>query len=138
MSARSRRLLLLITALVEIPTGLCLLFLPGILFVMLLGLDHAASDTIFVGRLAGAALFAIGVASWIAGADTSTAAQSGLLAGVFIYNAAVAALLAYAGIVLNMAGLLLWLATAIHLVLAVWCLVCVRSHKNAAPTSAPQ
>jgi hypothetical protein len=137
MSARSRRLLLLITALVEVPTGLCLLFLPAILFVILLGLDHAAFDTVFVGRLAGAALFAIGIASWVARADTSTTAQYGLLAGIFIYNAAVAVLLAYAGIV-NMAGLLLWPAAAIHSILAIWCLVSLRPNNIAAPTAAPQ
>jgi hypothetical protein len=138
MNATSRRRLLLITALVEVPTGLCLLFLPTVLFVFLLGLDQAASDTAFVGRLAGAALFAIGIASWIARADTLTTAQSGLLAGIFIYNAAAAVLLAYAGAVLNMAGLLLWPAAAIHSVLAVWCLVCLRPNNIAAPTSAPQ
>ena len=62
MPANSRKLFLLITALVEAATGLGLLFLPAIVFAVLLGLDHASIDTIFIGRLAGAALFAIGIA----------------------------------------------------------------------------
>jgi hypothetical protein len=107
-------------------------------FVILLGADHAAVEAVFIARLAGAALFSIGVASWMAAADPSTTAQSGLLAGIFIYNAAVAVLLAYAGMVLNMTGLLLWPAAAMHSVLAVWCFVCLRPNNIAAPTSAPQ
>jgi hypothetical protein len=60
------------------------LFLPAVLFIVLLGLEHAAADTIFVGRLAGAAVLAIGTASWVARADARTPAQLGLLTGILI------------------------------------------------------
>jgi hypothetical protein len=130
MQAGSRKLFLLITALVEAATGLCLLFLPGIVFAILLGLDHASIDAIFVGRLAGAALFAIGIASWIARADIRSPAQLGLLTGILIYDAAASTLLAYAGAVLKMAGLLLWPAVAIHAILALWCFGCLRPERN--------
>jgi hypothetical protein len=125
MQAGSRKLFLLITALVETATVLRLLFLPAILFAVLLGLGHAEIATIFVGRLAGAALLAI--ASFIARADTS--AQLGLLNGILVYNMAASILLAYAGLVLNMTGVLLWPAVAIHAILAVWCFISLRPER---------
>jgi hypothetical protein len=126
MYARNRKLFLLITALVEAATGLCLLFLPAVLFTVLLGLDHATVDAIFVGRLAGAALLAIGIASWMARTDTRTPAQLGMLTGILIYNLAASMLLAFAGAVLKMIGVLLWPAVAVHAILAVWCFSCLR------------
>jgi hypothetical protein len=41
---------------VEAATGLCLLFLPAVLFAVLFGLKKATVDAIFVGRVAVAAL----------------------------------------------------------------------------------
>jgi hypothetical protein len=125
---KNRKLLLLITALVEAATGLCLLVLPAILFAILLGVKDVAVDTMFVGRIAGAALLAMGVASWIAKADTLTTAQHGLLTGILVYDAAVALLLAFAGTVLVMKGILLWRAVALHAILAAWCVSCLRSN----------
>jgi hypothetical protein len=126
MYARNRKLFLLITAFVEAATGLCLLFLPAVLFTILLGLDHATVDAIFVGRLAGAALLAIGIASWMARTDTRTPAQLGILTGILIYNLAASMLLAFAGAGLKMIGVLLWPAVAVHAILAVWCFSCLR------------
>jgi len=76
------KLLLLVTAYLEAAAGLFLLLLPTVVFAVLLGLDHAAVDTIFVGRLTGTALLAIGIASWIARTGTLTQAHLGLLTGV--------------------------------------------------------
>jgi hypothetical protein len=128
MHATNRMLFLVVTALVEAATGFCLLFLPAVLFVILLGLEQAAVDAIFVGRIAGAALLAIGIASWMARNDTRTPAQRGLLTGILIYDAAAAMLLAYAGAVLEMSGVLLWPAVVLHAILAVWCFSCLRAH----------
>jgi hypothetical protein len=125
MPAGNRKLFLSVTAFVEAATGLCLLVLPAALFRILLGLNHASVDATFVGRLAGAALLAIGVASWMARTDTRTPAYLGLLTGIFIYDAAASMLLAYAGAVLRIAGALLWPAVAIHAILALWCCRCL-------------
>jgi len=130
MYARDRKLFLSVTAVVEAATGLCLLFLPAFLFAILLGLDNAAAAAIFVGRLAGAALLAIGVASWMARVDERTSAQLGLLTGILVYNAAAALLLAYAGAVLKMVGVLLWPAVILHAILAVWCFRCLLPHNE--------
>ena len=128
MHATNRKLLLLITALVEAATGLCLLILPAMLFAVLLGLERATVDTIFIGRIAGAALLAIGIASWMARSGTPTPAQLGLLTGIFVYNTTTSMLLAFAGAVLKMVGILLWPAVALHAILAVWCFSCLRAH----------
>jgi hypothetical protein len=81
-------------------------------------LESATVDAVFVGRIAGAALLALGVASWMAKPDAPNPALSGLLTGILIYNAAVAILLVYAGTVLKMNGILLWPTVAIHAILA--------------------
>jgi hypothetical protein len=50
MRATNRKLLLLITAFVEAATGLCLFILPAVVFWLLLGLEQATADALFVGR----------------------------------------------------------------------------------------
>jgi len=127
MYATNRRLLLLMTALVEGATGLCFLILPAVLFETLLGIKHAGDDAIFVGRVTGMALLAIGTAAWMARTDTITRAQLGLLSGLLVYNAGTAILLAFAGTILKMAGILLWPAVVLHTALAVWCFSCLRT-----------
>jgi hypothetical protein len=126
MPATNRKLFLVLTTLIETPLGLCLIFLPALPLGILLGLQPAAVETLFVGRVAGAALLALGVASWMARADTLTPAQFGLLTGLLIYDATAAILLVFAGTVLKMNGTLLWPAVALHSVLAAWCLSCLR------------
>ena len=125
--ATNRKLLLLVTAVAETATGLCLLILPSIVLTSLLGLQQATVDTLFVGRIAGAALLAIGVACWMARNDARTPAQLGLLTGILIYNGAVSILLAYAGAVLKMVGVLLGPTVALHVILAIWLFTCLRT-----------
>jgi hypothetical protein len=121
MHATNRRLLLLITACAEAAIGVCLLLSPAVVFWPLLGLEKVTADATLVGRIAGAALLAIGVASSIARNDTITSSQLGLLTGILIYNAAASMLLVFAGAVLKMNGVLLWPTVALHAILAVWC-----------------
>lgn len=129
MYARNCKLFLSVTAFIEAATGLCLLILPAVLFTVLLGLDHATVEAIFIGRLSGAALIAVGIASWMARSDTRTPAQLGLLTGILTYNAAASMLLAYAGAVLKIVGILLWPAVAAHAILAVWCYRCLQPER---------
>src|SRR5215213_8645821 len=109
--------LLLVTAVVEVVTGLALLGLPAIVLASLLGIQSASVETQFVGRIAGAALLAIGVASFLARTDATLPGQRGLLTGILLYDVLVALLLVYAGLVLQMAGLALWPAVVLHTLL---------------------
>src|SRR4051812_11927105 len=115
--------LFIVTAFVETGTGLSLLVLPTVPLALLLGSSEAAPETLLVGRVAGAALLGIGVACWLTRHDERTPAQLGLLAGILLYNVAVAVLLGFAGADLEMAGIVLWPAVVLHTALAVWCLV---------------
>jgi len=115
-----RNLFLIVIAAVEAATGLGLLLLPSVPFALLLGLESATVEAIFVGRIAGVALLAIGVASWMARKDELNPSLSGLLVGILIYNTAVTILLLYAGAVLKMTGVMLWPTVVFHALLAVW------------------
>ena len=78
-----RRVLVYITALVEVPTGLALLLIPDRLCSVLLGLHCESLLEFALCRLAGGALVALGVACWSA-ARTN---QSHLLVpAAFFYN----------------------------------------------------
>lgn len=115
-----RNLFLIVIAAVEAATGLGLLLLPSVPFALLLGLESATVEAIFVGRIAGAALLAIGVASWMARKDALNPSLFGLLIGILIYNTAVSILLVCAAAVLKMTGVMLWPTVAFHALLAVW------------------
>lgn len=114
---------LIVTALVEVGAGLLLLLHPAPPLSLLLGVDQAAPEALFISRIAGAALLAIGVACWLARSDQPGPALRGLLIGVLIYDAAAAVLLAYAGMVLGMSGIALWPAVVLHTALTAWCIV---------------
>jgi hypothetical protein len=121
--AVSLKLVFIVTALVESATGFLLLVLPTVPLALLLGSSECAPETLLVGRVAGAALCGIGIASWRAQEDRRTPAQLGLLTGILLYDVAAAVLLGYAGAALNMVGLALWPAVVLHTALAAWCLV---------------
>jgi hypothetical protein len=65
--------------------------------------------------------------------DTRSPAQLGLLTSILIYNAAATLLLAYAGVILKMVGVLLWPAAVTHAILAVWCFDCLKSGRHGEP-----
>ncbi len=119
---RYRRPLLFATAIAETATGLALLIFPALPLQLLIGATQLGPEVDLVSRVAGAALLAIGIASWLARADGDSPAQQGLLTGVLIYDGAAAALLAYAGLILKLDGIALWPAVVLHAALAVWCL----------------
>jgi hypothetical protein len=120
-----RAWLLIVTAVIEVGAGLALLVVPSVPFALLLGVSVAVPEALLVGRVTGAALLAIGVASWLARGDSQGRAQRGVLTGVLIYDGGAAAVLGYAGLATSMAGALLWPAVVLHTALAVWCLACL-------------
>jgi hypothetical protein len=120
-----RKCFLVVTAIGEGGTGLALLAAPSQVVLLLLGVSTAAPEALVVGRVAGGALLAIGVACWPARNDERSPAQLGVLTGVLIYDVTAAALLDHAGSSLNMAGIAVWPAVALHGVLAVWCAGCL-------------
>jgi hypothetical protein len=118
---------LLATAIVEIVAGLSMLALPENSLSLLFGVDAVATELQIVSWWVGVALLAIGVASAMARHDGRGLALRGLLVGILIYDVGAAALLAYTGVGMQLAGPALWPAVALHTALAIWCVLCLRA-----------
>jgi len=112
--------LLMVTALLEAPTGLLLLLVPAIVLAVLFGWDHPGAEALVVSRVAGAGVLSVGVSSWMARHDARTPGQLGVLAGVLVYNVVGSAVLLYAGAALGTIGVLLWPAVVYHVALSAW------------------
>jgi hypothetical protein len=112
--------LLQVTAFIETGTGLALLIWPAIPITILLGVEQIAPDIAACSRIAGAALLALGVACWVGRHDRRSPAELGLLAGVLIYDALAAVILAYVGYSRSPVGVALWPAVVLHGALALW------------------
>src|SRR3954453_22184046 len=117
--------LLKFTAIIEAATGLGLIAVPAIVVRLLLGAEISGAS-IPLGRVAGAALLALGVACWLARDDTQSRAARGLVVAMLMYNIPATAILAFAGIGLGLHGVALWPAVILHAAMAVWCIACLR------------
>ena len=119
--------LFLVTAIVEIATGLALLGLPAVVLASLLGIQAALEETLVVSRVTGAALLAIGVTSALTRDDTRPPTQRGVLIGILTYDVLVALLLVYSALAVQLAGPALWPAVVLHTLLTIWCILCLRT-----------
>ena len=93
---------------------------------MLLGSRLDTPVALVLGRVAGVALLSLGIACWLARNDGKSQAGTGLITAMLLYNTLAAAILAHAGVGLEMFGVGLWPAVLLHLALAVWCIACLR------------
>jgi len=116
---------LTLTAIIEAATGLALIAVPGIVVRLLLGAEISGAS-IPLGRVAGAALLALGVACWLARDDAQSRATRGLVVAMLMYNLVATAVLAFAGIGLGLHGVVLWPAVVLHAAMGVWCVGCLR------------
>jgi hypothetical protein len=107
-----------VTAAIEAAAGLGLLALPDVAVNLLLGAEISGA-AIPLGRVAGVALLALGLASWLARGHAASALTSAML----LYNCGVAVVLAMAGVVSGMTGVLLWPAVVLHAAMAIWSLM---------------
>jgi len=117
--------LLTLTAVAEAATGVALMVVPSLVGRLLFGAEFSGVAAV-VGRFAGIALFALGIASWLARTDTPSRAARGLVAAMLFYNVAVAALLSFAGLGLGLRGVMLWPAAVLHAAMGSWCVACLR------------
>ena len=99
---------LIFAAVAEAATGLALLIAPSLVGQLLLG-EQLTGIAIPVARVAGIALVALGIACWPGPA----------LVGMLIYSALVTLYLAYVGFAGDLAGVLLWPAVVLHLLLSI-------------------
>ncbi len=87
-------------------TGLALLLVPSLVGQLLLG-EQLSGIAIPVARVAGIALFALGIACW----------PGTPIIGMLTYSAAVTLYLAYLGFAGGATGILLWPAVILHVIL---------------------
>ena len=125
------------TALIEVGTGLSLVSLPASVIWLLLGVREPSPEALIVGRVCGAGLFALGVACWFARDDRGSRSQHGLLWAMLLYNVGASTVLAVAGLSLPVAGVALWPAVGLHVVMAIWCALNLRASPADATTKLP-
>lgn len=94
------------TAVAEAATGLGLLIVPSMVGQLLLG-EQLTGIAIPVARVAGIALIALGIACW----------PGPPLLGMLTYSALVTLYLSYLGFAGGFAGVLLWPAVFLHVIL---------------------
>jgi hypothetical protein len=116
--------LLKLTALIEAATGLGLVVVPAVVVRILLGGELQGAG-IPLGRVAGMALVALGIACWLASFDTQSCAARGIVSAMLLYNLGVAFILCAVGLQSQPIGIALWPAVILHLVMAIWCVACL-------------
>jgi hypothetical protein len=129
--------LLDITAFVEVGAGLGLLCCPSAVADLLLRSPLYAPASVILERVTGAALLSLGVACWLSSGDAHSRAARGLVTAMLLYNVTVAALLAFAAIVLNLVGIALWPAVVVHAAMAGWCISSLTTRPHNHPTIGP-
>ena len=86
------KMLLAATAAIEAGAGSALMCCPSATAAFLLGSPLEKPAAVTLGRVAGAALLALGVACWLASGDAQSRAARGLVAAMLLYNLAAVAL----------------------------------------------
>jgi hypothetical protein len=99
---------LLLAAASEAATGVALLVVPSVVGRLLLG-EPLTGVAVPVARVTGIALIGLGIACW----------PGPPLVGMSTYSAAVTLYLAYVGFAGGFAGILLWPAVALHVIVTV-------------------
>ncbi len=114
--------LLSVTGALEAATGLALLVMPSVVVELLLGSSPGTPSGVTVSRVAGVALFALGVACWLAREDAASRAAKGLAAAMLLYNIGVVTVLVLAWTSSGPVGVGFWPVVLAHAGLAAWCI----------------
>jgi hypothetical protein len=114
--------LLIATAAIEFGAGLALLCVPSSAALLLFGASLDTPTAATAARIGGLGLLTLGVACWLAHDDGATSAARNLIKAMVIYNAGAAAVFAYAGVALDLHGMLLWPAAVLHAGMTAWCI----------------
>jgi hypothetical protein len=118
--------LYIVTAVIEVGAGAALLCFPSAMVALLLGSPLNTSAVVTLGRLSGAALFALGIACWLAHYDAQSRAARGLVSAMALYNLSAVVILGAAGIWSRPVGIALWPAVVLHTAMTVWCITCLQ------------
>ena len=128
------KLLLIVTAVVELATGAALLIAPSLTAELMLGAGLDSPVSVMVGRITGSALISIGLTCWLERDRVPGGSRGGLVVGLLVYNISIPVLLTYAAAVENLSGIAFWPGIGLHSVLSIWCVASLRSGGQAVPT----
>jgi len=103
-----------------------LVAVPSFVSRLLLGSSLEGPLGATVARIAGGALLALAIACWMARSDVESRAAKGVASAMVFYNAAVATILAYAGMGLGLSSIGLWPVVLLHVGMAVWCVLSLK------------
>ena len=109
----------------EAATGLGLIALPALVVRLLLGSELLGAG-IPLGRLAGVALLALGIACWLASFDTQNCAARGIVSAMALYNLGAVLVIGAAGLQSQAISIFLWPAVILHTAMTVWCIACLQ------------
>lgn len=119
------KLLLKLTALIEVGTGLGFIAAPALVVRLLLGGELPGAG-IPLGRLAGVALLSLGIACWLASFETESCAARGIVSAMALYNLGAVIVLGAVGLQSQAVGIFLWPAVMLHAVMTAWCVTSLR------------
>jgi hypothetical protein len=119
------RQLLIVTALIEFGAGVTLLCCPSTTVALLIGSPLDTPAAVAIGRVAGVALLALGVACFLASRDALSRAARGVVTAMTLYNLGAVIILGAAGIKNRPVGVALWPAVVLHGAMTVWCIMCL-------------
>jgi Ca2+/Na+ antiporter len=122
--------LLVVTAVIELGAGVALLCCPSEAVKLLLSSPLDSSASLTLGRVAGAALFALGIACWLAHYDAQSCAARGVVSAMVLYNLGATVILGAAGTHSQPVGIAWLPAVALHAAMTVWCIVSLWSGKS--------
>jgi hypothetical protein len=120
---------LTLTAIIEAATGLGLILVPAMVVRLLLGAEISGAS-IPLGRVAGVALLALGIACWFASYEVQNRAARGLASAMMLYNVGVILILGTAGLQSRSVGIALWPAVILHTAMSVWWVAGLRSNPS--------
>jgi len=115
---------------VEVLAGLALVSFPSVAVSLVLGAPLDAPAGTSIGRFAGGALLALGIACWFARNDSGSAAAAGLLAALLFYDVSVVGVLFYTRFGAGLSGIGLWPAVALHTAFGFWSLLCLEKENS--------
>ena len=92
----------------------------------MLGTQLVEPAGVTLGRIAGVALFSLGIACGLARNDSQNRAARGLVMGLLFYDACVVLILLSVDFRVGLVGIALWPAVALHSGLGVWSFFCLR------------
>ena len=96
--ANNNKILLTVTALIEVGAGLLMVVLPSQLTNLLLGSSLETTLALILARIAGVVLLLLGVACWFARNNGQNHSTRGLISVMLLYNDVIVIGFFYAGI----------------------------------------